>query len=151
MEIPIDIAELTSLFAKLGARDAEAWARSQIEEGIPQLQRFLFLRQAWRSVLEEDNVSWIERHVEEFERYPDGPYAGVGAALKRCLAKGVSSQDLTDIVRGIQARMLFRSCYTLDDPNFSEPELSDLAWGLFQVDEDDNPIPPRIGGFTSPC
>jgi hypothetical protein len=71
-----DIAEL-SLFAKLGARDAEAWARSQIEERIPQLQRFLFLGQAWRNVLEEGNASWVERHIEEFERYPEGLYAGL--------------------------------------------------------------------------
>ncbi len=38
--------ELTELFARLGARDPEKWARSQIKEGIPQLARFLFLRQA---------------------------------------------------------------------------------------------------------
>jgi len=68
----MDIDRLTALFAKLGARDAESWAQSQIEEGIPQLQRFLFLRQAWRNVLEEHSTDWIERHIEEFERYPDG-------------------------------------------------------------------------------
>jgi hypothetical protein len=43
--------------------------------------------------------------------------------------------------------MLFQLCYTLDDPNFSEAELADFGCGLFQVDEDDNPMPPRIGGL----
>jgi len=38
--------QLTALFQKLGARHPEGWARSQIKEGIPQLARFLFLRQA---------------------------------------------------------------------------------------------------------
>ena len=38
--------ELTELFRKLGARDPSAWARSQTSEKIPQLARFLFLRQA---------------------------------------------------------------------------------------------------------
>ena len=143
----MDIDRLTALFAKLGARDAESWAQSQIEEGIPQLQRFLFLRQAWRNVLEEHSTDWIERHIEEFERYPDGPYAGVGAALKRCLAKGVSRQDLSEVARGLQAQMLFGLCFTLDDPDFPEEELRDLSWGLFQVDAEDKPIPPRIGGL----
>jgi hypothetical protein len=40
--------ELTALFKKVGARKPEGWARSQIEEGIPQLARFLFLRQVPR-------------------------------------------------------------------------------------------------------
>jgi len=40
--------ELAALFQKLGARDPDHWARSQVEEGVPQLARFLFLRQAWR-------------------------------------------------------------------------------------------------------
>jgi hypothetical protein len=40
--------DLAATFRKLGARDPEGWADSQVEEGIPQLARYLFLRQAWR-------------------------------------------------------------------------------------------------------
>lgn len=147
MEIPKDVAKLTLLFDRLGARDAESWATSQVNERIPQLQRFLFLRQAWRGILDERNVDWIQNQMKESDRNPGGPYAGVGSALKRCLSKGISPQDLTDIVRGTQAEMLFQLTYLLDDPGFSEPELANFAWGLFQVDENDNPIPPRIGGL----
>ena len=46
----MDQKELTEIFRKLGAEDPEDWARSQIREGIPQLARFLFLREAWRSI-----------------------------------------------------------------------------------------------------
>jgi hypothetical protein len=147
MDVPNDISALTKLFKKLDANDSESWATSQIKEGIPQLQRFLFLRQAWRGILDKDNLKWIESQILDTERYPSGPYAGVGAALKRSLAKGVSPQDLTEIARGIQAQMLFQLCYLLDDPGFTEPELQDLSWGLFEVDDDDNPIPPRIGSL----
>src|SRR5262245_12222892 len=52
--------ELADLFRKVGASDPEGWARSQIEEGIPQLARYLFLRQAWRQVVSEDDASWID-------------------------------------------------------------------------------------------
>ena len=42
------LSDLAHLFKIAGASDPEAWARSEVEEGIPQLARFLFLRQAWK-------------------------------------------------------------------------------------------------------
>jgi hypothetical protein len=42
---------------------------------------------------------------------------------------------------------LFNICYLLDDPNFAEQELEEFAWGLFEVDENDNPIGARIGSL----
>jgi hypothetical protein len=56
----------------------------------------------------------------------------------------VSAEDLTEIVRSNQAELLFQFCYLLDDPAFQEEELSELAWGLFQVDGDGRPTPTRI-------
>jgi hypothetical protein len=147
MPIPTDPKELVALFQRLGAPDAESWAGSQVNEGIPQLQRFLFLRQAWRQVRADGDIRWIERQIQHSERNPNGPYATVGAVLKRCLEKGVSREDLTDLARGVQAELLFQLCYLLDDPGFSEPELEDFGWGLFEVDQNDNPIPPRIGSL----
>ena len=38
--------------------DPESWASSQVEEGIPQLARYLFLRQAWGCVVREDDPSF---------------------------------------------------------------------------------------------
>ena len=128
-------------------RENQKRARSQLDEGIPQLQRFLFLRQAWRNVVREDNVDWVQREVQRARQDPDGPDAGVGQALARCVEKGVSADDITDIVRGMQAQLLFKLCYLLDDPLFPEKALRDFAWGLFEVDDDGNPIPPRIGGL----
>src|SRR5262249_25800627 len=57
MEHAMGEQELTELFRKLGADDPAGWARSQIREGIPQLARYLFLRQAWRQVLGPDDHS----------------------------------------------------------------------------------------------
>jgi hypothetical protein len=41
-----DVTQLTDLFRRLGARDPQDWAGSEVAEGLPQLERFLFLRQA---------------------------------------------------------------------------------------------------------
>jgi len=144
MKIPSDVDELTALFEKLGARRPGSWARSQLSEGINQLQRFLFLRQAWNLILREDDTDWVQFEIARTQRHPDEPYAGVGHALRRCVEKGASAQDLTDIVRGKQAELLHYFCYLLGDPSFTEKELSDLRWGLFEIDMDGNPIPPGI-------
>ncbi|MEW5927729.1 MAG: hypothetical protein AB1941_09595 [Gemmatimonadota bacterium] len=133
---PASLPALTKLFAKLGAPNPESWAESQIEEGIPQLARFLFLRQAWREVLPDGDTSWIDSWIEESRRSPDAPYAGVGAALARLRASGADDQDLTELVRGMQAQLLFALCYQLEDPGELEPEVQDVLWALVQVNQD---------------
>jgi hypothetical protein len=91
--------ELTALFERLGARDPSSWAQSQIHERIPQLARFLFLRQAWRLVIDEHDTEWIESEL----RVPaDVPGGAIQGALQRALESGVSQHDLTTIVRVMQ-------------------------------------------------
>jgi hypothetical protein len=36
------VADLTELLTRLGATDPAAWARSEVEEDIPQVARYLF-------------------------------------------------------------------------------------------------------------
>jgi hypothetical protein len=128
--------ELTELFRKLGAREPEGWAASQAEEGINQIGRFLFLRQAWREVLDENDLAWIQDQIRISEQNPGDPCSGIGPALKRVLVKGADPQDITDIVRTTQYQLLFRICYLLSDPSITEPELEDFSWGLFQLNND---------------
>jgi hypothetical protein len=130
--------ELTALFRKLGTDDPEGWASSQIEEGIPQLARFLFLRQAWRMIVDENDASWIGRLIELAEARPDEPYAGVGLALKRLRARGATDDEITDLVRGMQAELLFGFCYLLEDPGDVEPEVADVGWSIVEVDGEGN-------------
>ena len=46
-------------------------------------------------------------------------------------------QSSTAVARTMQWRLLFGLCQLLDDPGILEKEVSDIAWRLFQVDEDD--------------
>ncbi len=126
--------ELTALFKKVGARKPEGWARSQIEEGIPQLARFLFLRQAWAQVVRESDGKWIDAQIQNTDKRPDGPFAGTGLALRKLRARGATDEELTDLVRGMQVELLFQFCYLLEDPGAVEPEVKDIAWALVQVD-----------------
>lgn len=145
MSIPETLPELTALFEKLGARDPASWAESQVQEGIPQLHRFLFLRQAWREIVAESDTGWIDGFIRESQKRPDAPYSGVGAALQRALAAGARREDLTEIARGLQAQLLFGLCSMLEDHGLTEPELEGVGWGLFRTDEDGLPLEPIQG------
>jgi hypothetical protein len=138
--MPESLRDLTALFRKLGASDPASWASSQKDENIPQLQRYLFLRQAWRKVVSEGDAAWIDREIEHAARDPDAPFAGVGRAILRLRALGASDEDLTDLVRGMQAQVLFSFCYLLGDPGDLEDEVADVEWGLFQIDQDGQPV-----------
>jgi hypothetical protein len=126
--------DLVATFRKLGARDPEGWAQSQLEEGIPQLARFLFLRQAWQHIVKESDPGWIESSIQRARTHPAEPYAGVGHALLKLRARGATHEEITDVVRGMQAELLFSLCYLLEDPGEVEPEVEDVAWALVQVD-----------------
>jgi hypothetical protein len=141
-----DLTQLTKLFDELGAHDPEGWARSQIEEGVPQLARYLFLRQAWRSVVPEGDSSWIDAAIERAKNHPDEPYAGAGLALARLRAKGATDEELTDLVRAMQAELLFSFCYLLEDPGEVEDAVSDITWSLVQIDDEGNALE-TIGGL----
>ena len=127
--------ELAGLFRKLGARNPDAWAHSEVQEGIPQLARFLFLRQAWRHIVKEDDPTWIDRRVERAQSDPDEPYSGVGHTLKKLRSRGATSKEVTDLVRGMQAELLFALCYLLEGPAEVEPEVADVSWALMQIDD----------------
>jgi hypothetical protein len=132
-----DINALIRRFAALGASDPETWARSQVEEGIPQLARFLFLRQAWQHVVPDDDPAWITAEMKAANDDPEAPFAGVGHALARLKANGASDADLTDLVRGMQVNLLSSLCYLLEDPGLDgDPEAEDISWALCQITEE---------------
>lgn len=142
MIVPGSIPELAALFERLGARNPESWARSQILERIPQLHRYLFLRQCWQFVLSEEDSNWVDYHVKQAEQDPRGSFAGLGAALMRAVGAGVAREDLSQIARGAQVELLCQFCYMLEDNGLSEPELKGVGWGLFQTDEEGNAVAP---------
>lgn len=142
----MNVHELTGLFRRLGAKAPAEWAESQLHEGIPQLARFLFLRQAWKRIVPEDDPSWIDANIDFARREPDAPYAGAGHTLASLRERGATDREVTELVRSMQAEFLFGLCQLLEDPGIEEPELADTAWGLFLLDDADRPTI-EIGGL----
>ena len=139
------IDQLAKRFAALGAPDPAGWAASQVRDGIPQLARFLFLRQAWRSIVPDADPAWIAAEMAAARPDPSAPYAGVGRALERLKGAGANDRDLTDLVRGKQAELLFSLCYLLEDPGIDEPEGQDVLWSLLQITEEAEILGPMSG------
>lgn len=145
-----EMIELARIFRELGAKDPEGWASSQIREGIPQLHRYLFLRKAWQLVVHEENDDWIDACAERYRLRPDEPFAARGRAIDRMLQLGVDRADIVDLVRAMQAELLFNLCYLLEDPDLDEKEedvAGPIGWALVATDGDDEPTSTTIGGL----
>ena len=143
------ITEWTERFRILGASNPESWASSQVNEGINQYARFVFLRQAWNSVVRDGDRTWISQHIQEAERRPNNPGSGCGLTLKRMLAAGVSENDIIEVVRVMQWQTLEGLAYQIDDSSVAvdnSENLPEVNWTLFEVDEKGNPLRP-IGGL----
>jgi len=142
-----DLESLTDLFRKLGAPEPGLWARSQLNEGINQLHRYLFLREAWKRIVADSDDSWIDAEIENSERRPGVPYSGIGNALKALLDSGADRRLISEVVRGKQAELLFSLCYLLEDPGLDEPEVSHVGWILVETDGKGDPTERPITGL----
>jgi hypothetical protein len=134
-----DIRKLAVHFKALGAVDPEGWARSQIQEGIPQHARFVFVRQMWQSVVREGETEWIDSEITAAERRPRDPGSSAGPILKRMLALGVTREDISEFTRVMQWQTLAGIAYSIDDsggvayPSESTPT---VHWALCEVTEE---------------
>ena len=93
----------------------------------------MFLRQAWRSFLSEDDTAWIDDQIASSKKNSNSPGAALGPSLERCLENGCSREDLLEIARTAQWQLLHAMCYPLSDPSIEEPELRHIAWALVEV------------------
>jgi hypothetical protein len=135
---PDELRSLTEVFRRAGATDPESWARSQLAEGIPQLAIFSFAKALWSGVTSEDDEKWIDQEIEWAKSRPRDPCAQSGPALEEMLAKGVSRQAITDLLRVFEYAMLYHACSILDGARVEDVPITD--WTLHQVDKDGKPV-----------
>src|SRR5262245_28308759 len=152
---PEELEQLTQVFRRLGASDAPSWARSQLEEGIPQLAYFVFLKNAWQEILDEQNANqWFDGVLAVGAERPKWFYGQLARALQPVLARGVPRAELAAIIQLVQYDMLNALCFLLDEGGYSTPinvrqeedNLSPVSWALHQVDENGQVIA-RLGGL----
>ena len=107
--MPSDLDELIRIFRDLEADDPQAWAQSLVTEGKPEIERFFYLRRAWKLVGDEDDDSWIKGILANGK--PDGIV--IGRIIERLQALGVDRAEILDLVREKHFEALFSLCYLL--------------------------------------
>lgn len=126
--------ELIKIFSDLGANQPEIWAESEVEEGIPQLARYLFLKGCWDNIVPDDDANWIDNIIDNTPEDSHEPFAGTAHALRRLLAIGANRADISAVVRGMQAEFLHSLCYQLDDPGAVAGNQY-VRWALMELDD----------------
>ncbi len=136
----MDRAKLLASLERLGAPEPTAWEAGEPNEGFAQLlARFVFLKGAWQGVLDANDLSWMDRLIMQTPADSKEPFAGTAHALRRLLQSGADRRALHDLVRGMQAELVFDLCYLLDDPGVVEGN-DVVAWQLYELDEQDQPV-----------
>jgi hypothetical protein len=110
--------DLTRRMADLGAPDPSGWARSEINENIPQQARFLFLRSIWPELID------IYTSEAQVRRIP---------AAARLLDTGASFDDLTTALRAVAYFAAVGVIVRVDDGFDSDAPDDAPGWDLVEV------------------
>ena len=117
---------LINKFKALNVDDPEAWAESQIEEGINQLSRAKALSMMWRGVLKEGDVKKL-RTISKISPNPDEPFGLYGYILNKILDSGISEQEMLYFIRCNQVEMISRITGCSDGISKENKETSSIC------------------------
>jgi hypothetical protein len=140
---------LLRLMTDLGAPDAEAWVKSEIQENLAQVATFLVLHTLWVGLIDGQSrdTSWITGWAARAEIRPREPFSDAGQAIGRMLEAGVALEDLATFARGVAYEAVFGTLQVIDeghDPDLQDPEHVAPGWVLVETDNDgestDRPI-----------
>ena len=83
----------------------------------------------WREIINPlQDPSTLENIIANCRRQPDAAFAGVGPAIERALAAGVSADDLCLIQRSATYEAVFGTLYAIGDPGVDK----DDVFGLYE-------------------
>ncbi|WP_420126611.1 hypothetical protein [Longimicrobium sp.] len=152
---------LAERFRAAGAEAPEGWAASEVEDDIPQLARFIFLRRLWRGAWQwkqppedwfaeipaddvlvsdeddEDEPTLVQTSGDEvMDEDGDPPFLAAQQAVQRILAAGADPEDLKEVARAIFLHTAFDAVQTVDEGH--DPEAGDgmPGWLLTEVGGD---------------
>jgi hypothetical protein len=109
----------------------------------------IFLRGVWKSVPDEDDLAWVARIAEvPLSGKPLGDY---GVRVKRMRDCGLTNYEIARFAEIVGYETAFGILYHLGDSSASYEDFADeqteLAWGLFLVDEDTDAPTEAVGGL----
>lgn len=118
-------AVLRRYLTQLDAPDPEGWTRSEIEEDIPQLARFLVLRRLWPDAVD----AWHDNPAA-LESVP---------AARRLLNRGASRADLAQFARAVAYEAVATLLTTIEEGRDVEAPDGSPGWALVETDMSGEP------------
>ena len=86
--------------------------------------------QLWQGIINPlDDPSTLDNIIADCRRQPDAAFAGVGPAIERALAAGVSAEDLCLINRSATYEATFGTLYAIGNPDVDDNDV----FGLYEV------------------
>ena len=151
--------ELAGTFRDLGAGEPEVWAASEVEDDIPQLARFLFLRRLWRSAgqwklppetwfaepeqtdaaaeEDDDEPTLVSASADEAgDEDAEPAFLAAQQAVERILAAGADPRDLREVARAIFLHTAFDAVSTVDEGHDPHAGEGMPGWLLTEVGGD---------------
>jgi hypothetical protein len=142
-----------ALVAKLkahGAKDAEQWARSEVEEDFAQLATYLIIHRIWLCEIErwsEDPEQWMNEFASYQSRHPLPVFADAAEAVKRLREAGVSAKDLGAVARLVAFSAAFGVVNLIDEGGIRDAGEDLPGWQLSETDADGNLTGRGINGI----
>lgn len=153
---------LAETFRELGAGEPEEWAASEVEDDIPQLARFLFLRRLWSGAgqwklppeewfaeveqdepaellfeQDDDEPTLVSASADEVgDEDGDPPFLAAQQAVRRILAAGADPEDLKQVARAIFLFTAFDAAQTVDEGHDPRAGEGMPGWLLTEVGSD---------------
>jgi hypothetical protein len=147
---------LTEQFRAAGSEAPEDWALSEVEDDVPQLARFLFLRRMWRGADEwelppalwfaeaDDEPAEVDAENDDDEptlvsdaadEAADGEpaFAAAQQAVARLLAAGADPADLREVARAVFVHAFYDALAALDDGFDPQAPEGTPGWLLTEV------------------
>lgn len=129
--------EYLETFRRIGVINPQQWAEAEVQEGLGNIPKAMFLHQAWSNIPKENDITWLETWMASARRAGE---SDVLAALERMINAGTSKNDIVLVIKEMMARLLYDISYLVDDPSIEDEELEHIAWGLYEENEDMEPI-----------
>lgn len=137
-----DESALVEKFTRLGVDEPEDRARLEIAEDIPQLAYARLERLVRTNLMtRRDSMDvWWTNLQRERDRRPESRPAVVAGVIGKCLAAGITLEELGVIVEAVASETAHGFAYLLGDPYDDElGDLSDLpSWALVEVSSEDD-------------
>ncbi|MCD9023460.1 hypothetical protein [Cohnella silvisoli] len=143
-----DSEKLIDSFIKLGCKEPESWVESELEEDIPQLSRYRFLRGLKGTINHyKTSESWIDYYLHS--NALSDQEKKIGEVLGKIIDSGVSKQDIGLLASTISLLSVHSVLYRIDDPyDYDIDDGEDLpSWSLVEINDKGEPTGRTVSGL----